>query len=153
MLFIFENTLSYASLKPNSQPNSHWSNKHQQSKKNANALDYYWRWSNKCVFVCFNCAFDCVGLQMVREQYITTTEESGLLAPVNEYIYMIGIYGWRKRCLYLFILILLIIMVVNLALMIWILQVMWFNSVSKYILARCNRHIKFQSVSFSLSCE
>lgn len=79
--------------------------------------------------------FDGVGLQMVREQYITTTEESGLLAPVNEYIYMIGIYGWRKRCLYLFVLILLIIMVVNFALMIWILRVMWFNSVSKYILA------------------
>ncbi|KAI7800508.1 gamma-sarcoglycan [Triplophysa rosa] len=82
-------------------------------------------------------SFDCTrGLEsllksqtpMVREQYITTTEESGLLAPVNEYIYMIGIYGWRKRCLYLFILILLIIMVVNLALMIWILRVMWFNS-------------------------
>ncbi|KAA0702345.1 Gamma-sarcoglycan [Triplophysa tibetana] len=67
-------------------------------------------------------------MEMVREQYISTTEESGLLAPVNEYIYMIGIYGWRKRCLYLFILILLIIMVVNLALMIWILRVMWFNS-------------------------
>lgn len=65
---------------------------------------------------------------MVREQYITTTEESGLLAPVNEYIYMIGIYGWRKRCLYLFVLLLLIILVVNLALTIWIMRVMWFNS-------------------------
>ncbi|TRY93651.1 hypothetical protein DNTS_021150 [Danionella cerebrum] len=65
---------------------------------------------------------------MVREQYVSSTEESGLLAPVSEYIYMIGIYGWRKRCLYLFILLLLIILVVNLALTIWILRVMWFNA-------------------------
>ncbi|XP_051535413.1 gamma-sarcoglycan [Myxocyprinus asiaticus] len=65
---------------------------------------------------------------MVREQYLTTTDDSGVLAPVTEYIYMIGIYGWRKRCLYLFVLLLLIILVVNFALTIWILRVMWFNS-------------------------
>uniref|UniRef100_A0A8C2FX08 Gamma-sarcoglycan n=1 Tax=Cyprinus carpio TaxID=7962 RepID=A0A8C2FX08_CYPCA len=65
---------------------------------------------------------------MVREQYLTTTDESGALAPVTEYIYMIGIYGWRKRCLYLFVLLLLIILVVNFALTIWILRVMWFNT-------------------------
>nr|AAH77085.1 Sarcoglycan, gamma [Danio rerio] len=65
---------------------------------------------------------------MVREQYVTTTEESGVLSPVSEYIYMIGIYGWRKRCLYLFVLLLLIILVVNFALTIWILRVMWFNA-------------------------
>ncbi|XP_067222355.1 gamma-sarcoglycan isoform X1 [Chanodichthys erythropterus] len=67
-------------------------------------------------------------MRMVREQYLTTTDESGALSSVSEYIYMIGIYGWRKRCLYLFVLLLLIILVVNFALTIWILRVMWFNT-------------------------
>ncbi|XP_017552323.1 gamma-sarcoglycan [Pygocentrus nattereri] len=65
---------------------------------------------------------------MVREQYVTTTDESGVPSPVTEYIYKIGIYGWRKRCLYLFVLLLIIILVVNLGLTIWILRVMWFNA-------------------------
>jgi len=73
-----------------------------------------------------NTNVDC---QMVRDQYVTTTDDSGTLASVSEYIYMIGIYGWRKRCLYLFVLLLLIILVVNFALTIWILRVMWFNTV------------------------
>ncbi|XP_066542440.1 gamma-sarcoglycan [Hoplias malabaricus] len=64
---------------------------------------------------------------MVREQYISTTEDSGVPSTVTEYIYKIGIYGWRKRCLYLFVLLLIIILVVNLGLTIWILRVMWFN--------------------------
>ncbi|KAG7470502.1 hypothetical protein MATL_G00114530 [Megalops atlanticus] len=65
---------------------------------------------------------------MVREQYISTTQESGVPATDAEYVYMIGIYGWRKRCLYLFVLLLIVILVVNFALTIWILRVMWFNS-------------------------
>ncbi|KAI4905240.1 hypothetical protein NFI96_016118 [Prochilodus magdalenae] len=69
-----------------------------------------------------------VPLQMVREQYVTTTEESGVPSQATEYIYKIGIYGWRKRCLYLFVLLLIIILVVNLSLTIWILRVMWFNT-------------------------
>ncbi|XP_036392082.1 gamma-sarcoglycan isoform X2 [Megalops cyprinoides] len=68
---------------------------------------------------------------MVREQYVSTTQESRVPATDAEYLYMIGIYGWRKRCLYLFILLLIIILVVNFALTIWILRVMWFNSVRK----------------------
>ncbi|CAB1443978.1 unnamed protein product [Pleuronectes platessa] len=39
----------------------------------------------------------------------------------------VGIYGWRKRCLYFFILLLLVTMIVNLALTIWILKVMNFT--------------------------
>ncbi|XP_061734772.1 gamma-sarcoglycan [Nerophis ophidion] len=66
---------------------------------------------------------------MAGEQYIrTTTEGSSVLRPVTEHVYKIGIYGWRKRCLYLFVLLLLIILVINLALTIWIFRVMWFNS-------------------------
>ncbi|CAH1776687.1 unnamed protein product [Owenia fusiformis] len=48
--------------------------------------------------------------------------------PPNAHItYKIGIYGWRKRCLYLFILIMMVCIVINLALTIWILQVMDFS--------------------------
>ncbi|XP_010333881.1 gamma-sarcoglycan isoform X1 [Saimiri boliviensis] len=65
--------------------------------------------------------------QMVREQYTTATEGTHIERPENQYVYKIGIYGWRKRCLYLFVLLLLIILVVNLALTIWILKVMWFS--------------------------
>ncbi|XP_002748944.1 gamma-sarcoglycan isoform X1 [Callithrix jacchus] len=64
---------------------------------------------------------------MVREQYTTATEGTHIERPENRYVYKIGIYGWRKRCLYLFVLLLLIILVVNLALTIWILKVMWFS--------------------------
>ncbi|KAM4795375.1 gamma-sarcoglycan isoform 1-T2 [Rhinophrynus dorsalis] len=64
---------------------------------------------------------------MVREQYTTTTQGTILERPEKQYVYSIGIYGWRKRCLYLFVLLLLIILVVNFALTIWILKVMWFS--------------------------
>ncbi|KAM4702209.1 gamma-sarcoglycan isoform 2-T3 [Discoglossus pictus] len=64
---------------------------------------------------------------MVREQYRTTTQGTSLERPDPQYVYNIGIYGWRKRCLYLFVLLLLIILVVNFALTIWILKVMWFS--------------------------
>ncbi|XP_060050693.1 gamma-sarcoglycan isoform X1 [Erinaceus europaeus] len=64
---------------------------------------------------------------MVREQYTTTTEGTHIERPEDQYVYKIGIYGWRKRCLYLFVLLLLVILLVNLALTIWILKVMWFS--------------------------
>ncbi|XP_003796767.1 gamma-sarcoglycan [Otolemur garnettii] len=66
---------------------------------------------------------------MVREQYITATEGTHIERPENPSVCKIGIYGWRKRCLYLFVLLLLIILVVNFALTIWILKVMWFSPI------------------------
>ncbi|XP_033833658.2 delta-sarcoglycan [Periophthalmus magnuspinnatus] len=42
-------------------------------------------------------------------------------------IYKVGIYGWRKRCLYFFVLLLMILILINLALTIWILKVMNFT--------------------------
>ncbi|XP_008823225.1 gamma-sarcoglycan isoform X1 [Nannospalax galili] len=66
---------------------------------------------------------------MVREQYTTVTEGTHIERPESQHVYKIGIYGWRKRCLYLFVLLLLIILVVNLALTIWILKVMWFSPI------------------------
>uniref|UniRef100_M3ZG02 Gamma-sarcoglycan n=1 Tax=Xiphophorus maculatus TaxID=8083 RepID=M3ZG02_XIPMA len=65
---------------------------------------------------------------MVREQYVSTTQGVSAPRPVPDHIYKIGIYGWRKRCLYLFVLLLIVILVVNFALTIWILRVMWFNA-------------------------
>ncbi|XP_077468223.1 gamma-sarcoglycan [Stigmatopora argus] len=66
---------------------------------------------------------------MVGEQYEDSTEGSSMATrPTPQHIYKVGIYGWRKRCLYLFVLLLIIILVVNLALTIWIFRVMWFNS-------------------------
>ncbi|XP_020793365.1 gamma-sarcoglycan [Boleophthalmus pectinirostris] len=64
---------------------------------------------------------------MVREQYITLSQGPGPPRVLRDQVYTIGIYGWRKRCLYLFVLLLLVILVVNFALTIWVLRVMWFN--------------------------
>ena len=43
----------------------------------------------------------------------------------------IGIYGWRKRCLYFLILLLVVVVVVNLGLTVWILVVLDFNVVRR----------------------
>lgn len=47
----------------------------------------------------------------------------------NKYNFKIGIYGWRKRCLYALMLGLLIVVIINLALTLWVLKVMEFSSV------------------------
>lgn len=39
----------------------------------------------------------------------------------------IGIYGWRKRCLYSFVLLLMVVVIINLALTVWILRVLDFS--------------------------
>nr|XP_057936629.1 gamma-sarcoglycan isoform X1 [Doryrhamphus excisus]XP_057936630.1 gamma-sarcoglycan isoform X1 [Doryrhamphus excisus] len=78
---------------------------------------------------CVRGSFGQLLQKMAAEQYTsTTTEGSNVPRPVPEHVYKIGIYGWRKRCLYLFVLLLIVILVVNLALTIWIFRVMWFNS-------------------------
>ncbi|KAB1267910.1 Gamma-sarcoglycan [Camelus dromedarius] len=64
---------------------------------------------------------------MVREQYTTATGGAPVERPENQSVYKIGIYGWRKRCLYLLVLLLLVLLLVNLALAVWILRVMWFS--------------------------
>ena len=45
----------------------------------------------------------------------------------------IGLYGWRKRCLYFFILLLVVTIITNLALTIWILVVLDFSQVSETV--------------------
>ncbi|XP_053559908.1 zeta-sarcoglycan isoform X2 [Bombina bombina] len=63
---------------------------------------------------------------MTREQYILATQQNNLRTE-NAQFYPVGIYGWRKRCLYFFVLLLLVTMIVNLAMTIWILKVMNFT--------------------------
>uniref|UniRef100_A0A8C7XQZ0 Uncharacterized protein n=1 Tax=Oryzias sinensis TaxID=183150 RepID=A0A8C7XQZ0_9TELE len=50
--------------------------------------------------------------------------------PACDAVYPVGLYGWRKRCLYFLLLLLLVTMIVNLALTVWILKVMNFSVVS-----------------------
>jgi hypothetical protein len=40
------------------------------------------------------------------------------------------LYGWRKKCLYILLAVLMIIIIINLALTLWILKVMEFTTVS-----------------------
>lgn len=72
--------------------------------------------------------------QMTQEQYILAAQPNPLhqrgASVCGAQVYpAVGIYGWRKRCLYFFILLLLVTMIVNLALTIWILKVMNFTPV------------------------
>lgn len=72
--------------------------------------------------------------QMTQEQYILAAQPNTLhqrgTSVCSAQVYpAVGIYGWRKRCLYFFILLLLVTMIVNLALTIWILKVMNFTPV------------------------
>ncbi|XP_069056820.1 zeta-sarcoglycan isoform X1 [Pleurodeles waltl] len=65
--------------------------------------------------------------QMTREQYILATQQNNHPRTETPQFYPVGIYGWRKRCLYFFVLLLLVTMIVNLAMTIWILKVMNFT--------------------------
>ncbi|VDM61590.1 unnamed protein product [Angiostrongylus costaricensis] len=58
----------------------------------------------------------------------TTVVHSAMKPIADADIYRVGIYGWRKRCLYIFILILTIIIVLNLALTAWIMSVLDFST-------------------------
>ncbi|KAJ8385419.1 hypothetical protein AAFF_G00189450 [Aldrovandia affinis] len=62
--------------------------------------------------------------EMTQEQ---CTHRNNVQSSENPHVYKVGIYGWRKRCLYFFVLLLMILILVNLALTIWILKVMNFT--------------------------
>ncbi|XP_029798824.1 delta-sarcoglycan isoform X2 [Suricata suricatta] len=63
--------------------------------------------------------------EMPQEQY--THHRSAMPSSEGPQVYKVGIYGWRKRCLYFFVLLLMILILVNLAMTIWILKVMNFT--------------------------
>lgn len=50
--------------------------------------------------------------------------------------FQVGIYGWRKRCLYLLIMCLLVVVIINLALTLWVLKVMEFSSVRQSLVKK-----------------
>ncbi|KAM6429497.1 zeta-sarcoglycan isoform 2-T2 [Rhynochetos jubatus] len=77
---------------------------------------------------------DTEELKMAREQYILATQQNSLPRTEHPQFYPVGIYGWRKRCLYFFVLLLLVTMIVNLAMTIWILKVMNFTVDSPLVL-------------------
>merc|ERR1712142_1452199 len=63
--------------------------------------------------------------EMTQEQ--CSHRNNVLQSSEKAQVYKVGIYGWRKRCLYFFVLLLMILILVNLALTIWILKVMNFT--------------------------
>uniref|UniRef100_A0A8C1RVZ7 Sarcoglycan, delta (dystrophin-associated glycoprotein) n=2 Tax=Cyprinidae TaxID=7953 RepID=A0A8C1RVZ7_CYPCA len=80
--------------------------------------------SSKASDIIFNQHFIYVFLQMTQEQ---CPHRNNVQSTEKPQVYKVGIYGWRKRCLYFFVLLLMILIVVNLALTIWILKVMNFT--------------------------
>ncbi|XP_043918436.1 zeta-sarcoglycan [Protopterus annectens] len=84
---------------------------------------------------------------MTREQYILAAQQNNLQRAETPQFYPVGIYGWRKRCLYFFVLLLLVIMIVNLALTIWILKVMNFTVDGMGNLRVTKKGIRLEGVS------
>ncbi|KAA8586499.1 hypothetical protein FQN60_000335 [Etheostoma spectabile] len=66
----------------------------------------------------------CTPEMMTQEQ---CTHRNNVQSSEKPQVYKVGIYGWRKRCLYFFVLLLMILILINLALTIWILKVMNFT--------------------------
>lgn len=70
---------------------------------------------------------DIETLKITQEHFILASQSLHLQRPGCEAVYPVGVYGWRKRCLYFFLLLLLVTMIVNLALTVWIIKVMNFS--------------------------
>ncbi|EFO16242.1 hypothetical protein LOAG_12266 [Loa loa] len=56
--------------------------------------------------------------------YSTAVIHSAVKPPTESDIYRVGVYGWRKRCLYCFICALTVAVLLNLALTVWIMSVL-----------------------------
>nr|XP_046185581.1 zeta-sarcoglycan-like [Oncorhynchus gorbuscha] len=72
-------------------------------------------------------ALDIAALKMTEEQYVLEAQSGHLQQPRCDAVDAVGLYGWRKRFLYFFLSLLLVIMIVNLALTVWIVKVMHFT--------------------------
>ncbi|XP_033465149.1 zeta-sarcoglycan-like isoform X2 [Epinephelus lanceolatus] len=77
---------------------------------------------------------DIETLKITQEQFILASQSLHLQRPGCDTAYPVGLYGWRKRCLYFFLLLLLVTMIVNLALTVWIIKVMNFSVDSLLVL-------------------
>ncbi|XP_070785857.1 zeta-sarcoglycan-like isoform X2 [Enoplosus armatus] len=83
---------------------------------------------------------DIETLKITQEQFILASQSLHLQRPGCDAVYPVGLYGWRKRCLYFFLLLLLVTMIVNLALTVWIMKVMNF-SVDSLLVLRSEKNI------------
>uniref|UniRef100_A0A3P8UD60 Sarcoglycan zeta n=1 Tax=Amphiprion percula TaxID=161767 RepID=A0A3P8UD60_AMPPE len=77
---------------------------------------------------------------ITQEQFILASQSLHLQRPGCDPVYPVGLYGWRKRCLYFFLLLLLATMIVNLALTVWIIKVMNF-SVDSLLVLRSEKNV------------
>ncbi|XP_053715815.1 zeta-sarcoglycan-like [Synchiropus splendidus] len=69
---------------------------------------------------------DIETLKITQEQFLLASQSLHLQRSSCS-AYPGGSYGWRKRCLYFFLLLLVVTMIVNLALTVWIIKVMNFS--------------------------
>lgn len=67
---------------------------------------------------------------MTQEQFILASRSLPLQRGGGGTADPAGLYGWRKRCVFFFLLLLLATMIVNLALTVWIMKVTNFSLVS-----------------------
>uniref|UniRef100_A0A3Q2ZXG5 Sarcoglycan zeta n=1 Tax=Kryptolebias marmoratus TaxID=37003 RepID=A0A3Q2ZXG5_KRYMA len=72
---------------------------------------------------------------ITQEQFLLASQALHLQRPGCDAAYPVGLCGWRKRCIYFFLLLLLVTMIVNLALTVWIIKVMNFSVDSLLVLA------------------
>uniref|UniRef100_A0A3P8UU70 Sarcoglycan zeta n=1 Tax=Cynoglossus semilaevis TaxID=244447 RepID=A0A3P8UU70_CYNSE len=77
---------------------------------------------------------------ITQEQFVLSSQSLHLQRPASDAIYPVGLYGWRKRFLYFFLLLLLVTMIVNLALTVWIIKVMNF-SVDNLLVLRSEKNV------------
>lgn len=83
------------------------------------------------MFVIIKTDFYCFRMKKNDSDPSTTQNRPSTLNESNFHQGLrLGIYGWRKKCLYALILMLLFIVIVNLALTLWVLKVLDFSSVS-----------------------
>lgn len=67
--------------------------------------------------------------------------------------FRLGVYGWRKKCLYSLVLALMLIVILNLALTVWLLKVMGFSSVSRVIPSRIESNFHFPRDEYNVKDE
>ncbi|KFD48375.1 hypothetical protein M514_10727 [Trichuris suis] len=66
-------------------------------------------------------------LPQATTMYNNSMSHDGQSKMTDSTIYRIGIYGWRKRCLYAMILLLVVLIVANISLTFWIMSVLGFS--------------------------
>ncbi|KAL1244139.1 Zeta-sarcoglycan [Trichinella spiralis] len=107
------------------------------SKRFSNTLKEYFKgeppesigfWIDICVVEMANLSHDYASNSLgCRFGDKLTTYNHGSSKMTDSTIYRIGIYGWRKRCLYAMILLLIVLIVANITVTFWIMSIMGFT--------------------------